>query len=207
MICKLFLFQINVAAFSSGEVRFFWLNATVLKHTLVGYTFTLEWSLVMLSLMRYSCKCMELIASLLRAAHPLICLFFPRNFGQIYYHKFFQEKDSAKVKSSWPEVCAGSLYTQSGELFIGIHELRFFMLATLDLHGLELRGRIVYPCTDLSWGKHLLYAVDREIFARTNIRLLNFRIVLFSSPQHTGSAASFVLFDNFRRCRVPTKIY
>ena len=97
MICKLFLFQINVATFSSGEVRFFWLNATVLKHTLVGHTFTLEWSLVMLSLMLYSCKCMELITSLLRAAHPLICLFFfPRNFGKIYYRK---EKDSAKVKS------------------------------------------------------------------------------------------------------------
>ena len=73
------------------------------------------------------------------------------------------------------------------------------MLATLDLHGLELRGRIVYPCTDLSWGKHLLYAVDREI--------PNFRIVLFSLPQHTGSVASFVLFDDFRRHRVPTKIY
>ena len=43
----------------------------------------------------------------------------------------------------------------------------------------------------------MLYAVDREIFARTNIRLLNFRVVLFSSPQHTGSVASFVLFDNF----------
>ena len=81
------------------------------------------------------------------------------------------------------------------------------MLATLDLHGLELRGRIVYPCTDLSWGKHLLYAVDREIPTRTNIRLLNFRIVLFSLPQHTGSVASFVLFDDFRRHRVPTKIY
>ena len=51
----------------------------------------------------------------------------------------------------------------------------------------------------------MLYAVDREIFARTNIRLLNFHIVLFSSPQHTGSVASFVLFDNFRRRRVPAK--
>ena len=101
MICKLFLFQINVASFSSGEVRFFWLNATVLKHTLVGHTFTLEWSLVMLSLMLYSCKCMELITSLLRAAHPLMCLFFfPRNFGKIYYRKFLKEKNSSKVKSS-----------------------------------------------------------------------------------------------------------
>ena len=100
MICKCFLFQINIAAFSSGEVRFFWLNTTVLKHTLVGHTFTLEWSLVMLSLMRYSCKCMELIASLLRAAHPLICLFFaPAISEKIYNRKFFKEKDSAKVIS------------------------------------------------------------------------------------------------------------
>ena len=55
-------------------------------------------------------------------------------------------------------------------------------------------------------------SVDQEIFARTNIHLLNFRVVLFSSPRHTGSVtvASF-LFDvenypYFRRRRVPTKI-
>ena len=40
-----------------------------------------------------------------------------------------------------------------------------------------------------------LHTVDWEIFARKNIRLLNFRVVLFSSPQHTGSVASFLLFD------------
>ena len=34
--------------------------------------------------------------------------------------------------------------------------------------------------------------VDREIFARKNSRLLNFRVVLFSSPQLTGSVASFL---------------
>ena len=28
-----------------------------------------------------------------------------------------------------------------------------------------------------------------------NIRLLNFRVVLFSLPLHTGSVASFLLFD------------
>ena len=56
------------------------------------------------------------------------------------------------------------------------------------------------------------HTVHREIFALTNIRLLNFRVVLFSSPRHTGSVASF-LFDvenirvfNFRCRRVPTKI-
>ena len=40
-----------------------------------------------------------------------------------------------------------------------------------------------------------LTTVDREIFACTNIRLLKFHVVLFSSPRHTGSAASFLLFD------------
>ena len=38
-------------------------------------------------------------------------------------------------------------------------------------------------------------AVDWEIFARKNICLLNFRVVLFSSPWHTGSVASFLLFE------------
>ena len=59
-----------------------------------------------------------------------------------------------------------------------------------------------------------MHTIDREIFARKNIRLLNFRVVLFSPPRHTGSVASFLLFDvenirvfNFRRHRVPTKIY
>ena len=49
--------------------------------------------------------------------------------------------------------------------------------------------------------------VDREIFTRKNIRVLNFRVVLFLSPRHTGSVASFLLFDvdNFRRRRVLTK--
>ena len=38
--------------------------------------------------------------------------------------------------------------------------------------------------------------VDREVFARKkDICLLNFRVVLFSSPRHTGSVASFLLFD------------
>ena len=41
----------------------------------------------------------------------------------------------------------------------------------------------------------MINTVDREIFARKNIRLLNFRVVLFSSPRHTGSVASFLLFD------------
>ena len=42
-----------------------------------------------------------------------------------------------------------------------------------------------------------LYActVDREIFARKNICLLNFHVVLFSLPRHTGSVASFLLLD------------
>ena len=40
-----------------------------------------------------------------------------------------------------------------------------------------------------------VYTVDREIFARKNIRLLNIRVVLFSSPRHTGSVASFLIFD------------
>ena len=35
--------------------------------------------------------------------------------------------------------------------------------------------------------------VDREIFARKN--LLNFHVVLFSSPRYAGSVASFLLFD------------
>ena len=57
------------------------------------------------------------------------------------------------------------------------------------------------------------YTVGREIFARKNIRLLNFHVVLFLSPWHTGSVALFFLFDvekyscfNYRRHRVPTKI-
>ena len=37
--------------------------------------------------------------------------------------------------------------------------------------------------------------VDLEIFARKNSRLLNVCIGLFSSPQNTGSAASFLLFN------------
>ena len=37
--------------------------------------------------------------------------------------------------------------------------------------------------------------VDREIFAHKNIRPLDFRVVLFSSPRHTGSVASFLLFN------------
>ena len=54
--------------------------------------------------------------------------------------------------------------------------------------------------------KLLTCTVDREIFTRKNIRLLNF-VVLFSSPRQTGSVASFLLFDvNFHRRRVPTKI-
>ena len=40
----------------------------------------------------------------------------------------------------------------------------------------------------------MINAIDQEIFARKNIRLLNFH-VLFSSPRHTGSVASFLLFD------------
>ena len=40
-----------------------------------------------------------------------------------------------------------------------------------------------------------LGTIDREIFARKNIRLLNFHVALFSSPRHTGSVASFLLFD------------
>ena len=49
---------------------------------------------------------------------------------------------------------------------------------------------LVYTCVPQT-----LYTVDREIFARKNICLLNFRVVLFSSPRHTGSVASFLLFD------------
>ena len=41
----------------------------------------------------------------------------------------------------------------------------------------------------------VLNSVDREIFTCKNIRLLNFRVVLFSSPRHTGSVASFLLSD------------
>ena len=37
--------------------------------------------------------------------------------------------------------------------------------------------------------------IDREIFTCKNIHPLNFRVVLFSSPRHTGSVASFLLFD------------
>ena len=40
-----------------------------------------------------------------------------------------------------------------------------------------------------------LSTVDREIFAHKNIRLLNFWVVLFSLPRHTGSVASFLLFN------------
>ena len=39
------------------------------------------------------------------------------------------------------------------------------------------------------------YTVDRENFAHENICLLNFRVVLFSSPRQTGGVASFLLFD------------
>ena len=37
--------------------------------------------------------------------------------------------------------------------------------------------------------------VDWEIFTRKNIHLVNIHIVLFSSPQHTGSVALFLIFD------------
>ena len=37
------------------------------------------------------------------------------------------------------------------------------------------------------------HTADRKIFARKNIHLLNFRVVLFSLPRHTGSVAS--IFD------------
>ena len=40
-----------------------------------------------------------------------------------------------------------------------------------------------------------MVTVDREIFARKNNCLLNFRVVLFLSPRHTGSVPSFLLFD------------
>ena len=40
----------------------------------------------------------------------------------------------------------------------------------------------------------MVITVDREVFAGKNIRLLNFRVILFPSPRHTGSVASF-LFD------------
>ena len=43
--------------------------------------------------------------------------------------------------------------------------------------------------------RHLQSTVDWEIFARKNIRLLNFHVVLFSSPWHTGSVTSFLIFD------------
>ena len=49
-------------------------------------------------------------------------------------------------------------------------------------------GRVDHP-------KMFDTTVDREIFARESIRLLNFHVVLFSLPQHTGSVASFSLFD------------
>ena len=39
------------------------------------------------------------------------------------------------------------------------------------------------------------HTVDWEIFTRKNIRLLNFRFVLFSSLRHTGSVALFLLFN------------
>ena len=67
-----------------------------------------------------------------------------------------------------------------------------------------------------TWNPCLLcidhYTVDREIFPRKSILPLNFRVVLFSSSRHTGSVASFLLFDvenyfNFRRRRVPMKIF
>ena len=41
----------------------------------------------------------------------------------------------------------------------------------------------------------LFHTVDRKISLVKNILLLNFRIVLFSSPRHTGSVALFLLFD------------
>ena len=75
---------------------------------------------------------------------------------------------------------------------------------------------IIANCTSGKTGVsirfYILCTIDWEIFAHKNICLLNFRIVLFSSPRHTGSVASFLLFDvekhfNFHRRRVLTKNY
>ena len=51
--------------------------------------------------------------------------------------------------------------------------------------------------------------VDREIFACKNIRLLNFRVVLFLSPRHTGSVGyrrkiideNFPIYGIYLGCR------
>ena len=64
----------------------------------------------------------------------------------------------------------------------------------------EMRGPMVDPQllslrTNTSYGANEKCTVDREVFAHKNIYLLNFRIVLFSSLWHTGSVASFLLFD------------
>ena len=84
-----------------------------------------------------------------------------------------------------------------------------------NFFGVSLLSHILPPslmiCMNVNCTCKIVNTVDREIFARENIGLLNFRIVLFSMPQHTGSVASFLLFDvekySFHHHWVPTKIY
>ena len=53
------------------------------------------------------------------------------------------------------------------------------------------------PCNAMTIVIRCSDTVDREIFAHKTIRLLkfNFRVILFSSPRHTGSVVSFLLFN------------